>query len=240
VITRPCCLVALILLAGCDIPGRPRPEDRFVPPHSELSFRVLYQQNCSGCHGADGTVGPAPPLNDLIFRSIVSEKELRQIIEEGRAGTLMPPFGDKYGGPLTAAQIQVLTREIKGVPDPQGAAPQWELLEPQPGAPSYLEPSRSSGNKQRGLNVFGQACAPCHGEQGQGGDKGGAINNPDFLALISDQTLRRIVITGRPDLGMPDYADAMRRGEDFKPLTSQDVSDIVALLSSWRAEEKSK
>ena len=30
---------------------------------------------------------------------------------------------------------------------------------------------------------------------------GGAINAPAFLALISDQALRRIIITGRPDLG---------------------------------------
>ena len=34
------------------------------------------------------------------------------------------------------------------------------------------------------------------------------MNEPDFLALVSDQALRRIIITGRPDLGMPNY----RRG----------------------------
>jgi cytochrome c oxidase cbb3-type subunit 3 len=229
-----------MLVTGCDIPGRPRPEDRFVTPHSELSFSVLYQQNCSGCHGADGTLGPAPPLNDPLFRSIVPEKELQQIIAEGRTGTLMPAFGEKHGGPLTAAQIHVLTREIKGAPDPQGAARQWGLAELRPGAPSYPEASGSAGNKQRGLKAFAQACAPCHGEQGQGGDMGGAISNPDFLVLISYQALRRIVITGRPDLGMPDYADARGRGEDFKPLTSQDVSAIVALLSSWRDEGSGK
>jgi cytochrome c oxidase cbb3-type subunit 3/ubiquinol-cytochrome c reductase cytochrome c subunit len=62
----------------------------------------------------------------------------------------------------------------------------------------------------------------------------GAINDPDFLALISDQALRRLVITGRPDLGMPDYADPKGRPEGFKPLTSQEVTDVVALLAYWR------
>ena len=45
--------------------------------------------------------------------------------------------------------------------------------------------------------MFARACAGCHGSQGQGGEHGGrpvgAINEPAFLALISDKALRRIV-----------------------------------------------
>jgi cytochrome c oxidase cbb3-type subunit 3/ubiquinol-cytochrome c reductase cytochrome c subunit len=58
---------------------------------------------------------------------------------------------------------------------------------------------------------------------------GGAINNPAFLALISDQALRRTIITGRPDLGMPAYD---RKGG--QALTPADVDDLVALLRYWR------
>ena len=64
------------------------------------------------------------------------------------------------------------------------------------------------------MQVFARACASCHGEQGQGGiydgdrrKPAGAINVPEFLALLSDQALRRLIITGRPDLGMPDCSD---------------------------------
>ncbi len=78
------------------------------------------------------------------------------------------------------------------------------------------------------------ACASCHGDDGRGGKSAGAINDPNFLALISDQALRRYVITGRPDLGMPDYADPKGRPEGFQPLTSQDVANVVALLADWR------
>ena len=59
------------------------------------------------------------------------------------------------------------------------------------------------------------------------------MNDSAFLTLMSDQALRRIVITGRPDLGMPDYRHQDPKPES-KPLTSQDISDLVALLVSWR------
>jgi len=70
--------------------------------------------------------------------------------------------------------------------------------------------------------------SPWHAEQA------GAINDRSFLALISDQELRRIVITGRADLGMPDYSDSDWRSPKFKPLTSADINDLVALLRYWR------
>ncbi len=58
--------------------------------------------------------------------------------------------------------------------------------------------------------------------------------DPDFLDLISDQALRRIIITGRPDLGMPTYHDKDMRPGDFEPLTSAEIDQLVALLSARR------
>ena len=66
----------------------------------------------------------------------------------------------------------------------------------------------------------------------------GPINVPEFLTLFSDQALRRLVITGRPDLGMPDCTDRQGRPDEFKPLTSREVTDLVALLASWREAEE--
>jgi mono/diheme cytochrome c family protein len=102
-----------------------------------------------------------------------------------------------------------------------------------------LHPEKAApGNAEAGARVFRQACADCHGTDGKGGPRTvGAINDPEraFLALISDQALRRYIITGRPDLGMPDYAGGKdRRATDFRPLTGKDVDDLVALLASWR------
>jgi hypothetical protein len=89
--------------------------------------------------------------------------------------------------------------------------------------------------------VFARACAGCHGKEGQGVDVDGnrrrKIKDPAFLALISDQQLRRYVITGRPDLGMPPYDGTMGRPDDFKALTADEVDSLVALLSGWRLAE---
>ena len=60
------------------------------------------------------------------------------------------------------------------------------------------------------------------------------INDPAFLALISDQQLRRYAITGRPDLGMPPWDGKAGRPPDFQPLTSEEIDGLVQLLTCWR------
>jgi mono/diheme cytochrome c family protein len=95
-------------------------------------------------------------------------------------------------------------------------------------APSYA--AGTPGNAERGEIVFGTYCAACHGSQGQGGPKSSAIGNDSFLALVSDQGLRTIVITGRPDLGAPDW----RGNVPGKPMSDQEITDVVAWLASRR------
>jgi cytochrome c oxidase cbb3-type subunit III len=231
-----CSLWALLTLlvcsiAGCDLPGKPKRADQYMPPQKEMSFNVLFQENCAACHGVNGKLGPAPPLNDGLFLALVPNKELERVISEGRAGTLMPAFAASQGGHLTDAQIKVLALGIRK---------EWGSTESAPkAAPPYLAAQAKTdgvaGNRDDGLKVFSRACAGCHGKNGQGGGHG-AINDPNFLALISDQALRRLVITGRPDLDMPNYAGTKGRGEGFQALTSENVNDLVALLASWRTQ----
>jgi mono/diheme cytochrome c family protein len=183
------------------------------------------------------------------------------VITEGRAVTpaqqsLMPAFGLGKGASLTAAQLKVWTEvkeerhEDPRQPSPltaaqikvlaEGIKQHWRAASPAAGVvPPYLAPTRAdSGNKEEGARVFARACAGCHGSQGQGGMNGerqvGAINNVAFLALTSDQALRRYAITGRPDLGMPAFDGKMGRSPDFPPLTSAEIDDLVALLAYWR------
>jgi hypothetical protein len=53
---------------------------------------------------------------------------------------------------------------------------------------------------------------------------------------MSDQALRRIIITGRPDLGMPDYRARAKAEGKVEALTSAQINQIVALLASWREQ----
>jgi cytochrome c oxidase cbb3-type subunit 3 len=262
-------LVGLAMLAaGCStqLPGKPNPKDRPVPADDVLVFDSLFARNCAGCHGADGKWGPAPPLNDPLFRAIVPQAELAMVLEKGRRqgvnNTSMAPFAHDNGGPLSAAQVQVLVHEIKGVPyriersvvdgepkvkiapDEHGIAPKWGAVGPAlASVPSYTLP-KTSGSADQGAKIFSRACASCHGNNGAGVEKDGKlrnkINDVFFLALISDQELRRIMITGRQDLKMPNYAEKTGRPEDFQPLTSADIADLGALLSAWRAGSPAK
>lgn len=213
-----------VLLVGCDWPGKPKDTDRPIPAEKVADFNALYSTHCAGCHGADGTFGPAPPLNDPIFLAIVPQEELRRVIAEGRTGTPMTAFAQDKGGPLTNQQIDILAQGIK---------PRWTpTKKPKEHLPGYLLSDAKIGDKSAGLKVFARACAECHGQDGQGGGSTGAVNDAAFLALVSDQALRRYILTGRPDFGMPNYAE--RDDIDFKPLTSQEINDLVALLSYWR------
>jgi mono/diheme cytochrome c family protein len=80
--------------------------------------------------------------------------------------------------------------------------------------------------------VYKTFCQHCHGPDGRGGPKGSSITNDSFLALVSDQGLRTTVIVGRPDLGAPDW----RGNVPGRPMSDQEVTDVVAWLASQRAQ----
>lgn len=212
----------LLFLAGCNWPGKPKATDRPIPAEEVKSFTALYATHCAGCHGADGKDGPAPPHNDPLFLAIVPNNVLRQVITEGRTGTPMTAFAKDRGGPLTDDQVEILAEGIKH---------RWPAeKENERPLPPYLLSSAKPGDKKDGAKVFARDCAMCHGKDGKGGDAG-AIQDPAFLSLVSDQVLRRYIITGRPDFGMPNYADPKRNDAE---LTSQEINDLVALLAYWR------
>jgi mono/diheme cytochrome c family protein len=251
-----------VLGAGCDPPGRPRLDDRPVRADQVADFNTLYQMHCAGCHGVDGKFGPAPPLNDSLFLAIVPDDELLRVIREGRAVNAgqkspMPGFSIGASSSLSPAQAKVwaqLQAETKVTPkqpspltDDQvqvlvdGIKKRWGPPAASAGSvPPYRAPAGGkSGNKDEGTRVFARACAGCHGKSGEGIERDGRlrrkINDPAFLALISDQQLRRYAITGRPDdLDMPPYDGKAGRLPDFTPLTSEEINDLVALLAYWR------
>jgi cytochrome c oxidase cbb3-type subunit 3 len=229
---RPVWMTALVLFAltGCDWPGKPNPAHRFVAPDQVIDFTTLFEKNCRGCHGAGGTFGPAPPLADSVFLAIVSDEELAMTVANGRPGTSMPAFLKSKGGTLTNQQIQVLVNGVRTLAKATDDKKSW---------PAYAVPE-TKGDAKRGAEVFAKACAGCHGPDGKGTKSMGAINEPAFLSLASEQFFRRIIITGRSDLGMPNCADGKGRGSDFMPLTDRDVTDVTALIMSWPRQSEVK
>ncbi len=212
--------LAAIVLAGCDsLPGRPTQADLPLRPTNVTDFATLYGENCAGCHGADGKSGAAIAMNNPVYLAIVDDASMRRVITNGIPGTAMPPFAQSAGGSLTDHQIDLLIAGIRK--DWSGAADAGA------GAPPYS--SSKQGDSNSGAQVFATNCQSCHGRDGKGGS-GGSVVDPSYLALVSDQYLRTIVIAGRPELGHPDWKDAA----GGQPLTAQQVSDIVAWLASKR------
>jgi len=221
-----CALGALgmMLLSGCSSqPCQPRKASEILAPSEVMEFRTLYAENCAGCHGTEGRGGAAIALADPVYLAIADDTALRKVIAHGVRGTSMPAFAQSAGGMLTDKQIDVITREIRS---------RWSRPGILDGANPPAYAAKSAGSVQHGEVVYGTYCASCHGPQGQGGPKGSAISNDSFLALVSDQGLRTIVITGRRELGAPDW----RGNVPGKPMSDQEITDVVAWLASRRVQ----
>ena len=217
-------LGSIVALASCNsAPGRPSPTSEVVAPSEVVEFRPLYAANCAGCHGKDGRGGAALGLADPVYLAIAGDRVIRNAIANGVRGTAMSAFSQAAGGMLTDAQIDAISKGIRSWSRPgalDGASP-----------PSYS--AAAPGDPHRGEAAFGVFCASCHGPRGEGTAKGSAITNGSFLALVSDQGLRTLVITGRPELGAPDW-----RGDvPGRPMSNQEVTDVVAWLASRRVQD---
>jgi len=219
--------LAAIFLAGCGAPhGQPSKDSEVLAPNEVLEFGTLYAENCAGCHGAEGRGGAAIVLANPVYLAIADDAAIRKVIANGVRGTAMPAFAQSAGGMLTDKQIDVISGEIRA---------RWS----KPGKPGVLigtnlpsYAAKSTGDAQRGEAAFKVYCESCHGPSGRGGQKASAITNDSFLALVSDQGLRTIVIAGRPELGKPDW----RGNVPGKPMSDQEVTDVVAWLASQRAQ----
>lgn len=214
---------SMLLIACSTSPGRPKQASEVPAPGEITDFSTLYSQNCAGCHGAEGRGGASIALADPVYLDIVDKNELRKVVASGARGTSMPAFAQSAGGMLTEEQIDVITSGMfsrwgrKGILD--GANP-----------PSYA--AKTEADVDRGKVAFLTYCASCHGSDGGGTRKGSAITNDSFLALVSNQGLRTIMITGRPELGAPDW----RGNVPGKPMSEQEITDVVAWLASRRVK----
>lgn len=220
------CALALFCVGCKDAPGRP--EAPSTRPDQVLSFAVLYKDNCAACHGENGKNGAAISLANPVYLAIAGVHNIQQITAKGVPGTLMPAFAKSKGGMLTDQQIAVLA---------QGIESQWGSANALGGqaAPAYA--SASAGDPAQGQKAFSTFCASCHGVDGTGVIRGklhtGSLVDPAYLALISDQGMRSLIIAGQPQDDMPDWRSDIA-GAGSRAMTDQEITDTVAWLASHR------
>jgi cytochrome c oxidase cbb3-type subunit III len=220
-----CAMTALgaIFFSGCAAPGRPKAGAEVIAPSEITDFATLYSDNCAGCHGAEGRGGAAIGLANPVYLAIADDSIIRKDIATGVRGTAMPAFAESAGGMLTDKQIDLITSGIRS---------RWS----KPGALGSINPppyaAKSAGSVQQGEAAYKTYCESCHGTAGHGGQKGSAITDDSFLALVSDQGLRTTVIIGRPEFGAPDW----RANIPGKPMSDQEITDVVSWLVSRRSQ----
>lgn len=212
---------AALVVAGCNLPGRPAPGPEVPRPDAVLSFDRLYGQNCAGCHGADGSHGPATDLANPEYQALVDDATLRAIIAKGENGTLMPGFGAEAGGMLTSQQIETI---VQGMRAHWGRANAFSGVTP----PPYK--AAASGDASKGQAVYNAACARCHGTDAKHAGPAGSILDGSFLALIDPQTIRTTVIAGRPDIGEPDWRNHIPN----RAMTADEIDNVTAWLLAQR------
>jgi cytochrome c oxidase cbb3-type subunit 3 len=212
-------LASLLFLLGAGVGCKIRTEE-YLRPDQVTDFKTLYAENCSGCHGENGRLGAAQALNDPLFQHLAPRDFVRATIANGLSGHLMPGAAKSAGGFLTDRQIDILV---------DGMQQNWAGSGDFANAPPLLIEAGLSGNAVRGETAFKTFCSSCHGADGKSG-KGGSIVDPRYLAMATDQYLRTTVIVGRADLNIPDW----RNYVSGRPMTAQEVSDVVAWIASFR------
>ena len=214
--------LALMALAGCELPGKPKAGSEVPRPEEVLAFETLYGANCAGCHGANGQNGGAMNLANPEYQALIDDVSMREVIEKGEKGTLMPAFAQENGGQLTDQQIDALVAGIRA---------SWRKESAFGGEIPPAYKATHAGDVAKGKTVYAIACARCHGVSAREPGKAGSILDGSFLALINEQMVRTTVIAGRPDIGEPDW-----RGHiPGRAMTDDEVTDVCAWLMAQRS-----
>ncbi|HET9913951.1 MAG TPA: c-type cytochrome [Anaerolineales bacterium] len=179
--------------------------------------RQLYVDNCVSCHGSRGEGGVGLALNNSVFLKKASNDVIFATIASGRPSTIMPAWGQVYGGAFTDEEIRDIVSFIRA----------WE-----PTAP-VVETAVFVPDAARGATTYEAVCFNCHGENGKGVDDGNggtllAINDPAQLKKHDDAWYQQTITNGRPARGMPSWGTV---------LSANQTSDMIALLGAWRNGE---
>jgi mono/diheme cytochrome c family protein len=204
--------------------------------------RLVSESGCLGCHkfrGRGGTLGPdisyvgEKGVHEFDFAHVEGERTVANWLfshfknpQEVVPGTLMPDmdYSDRQAHELTE---YVLGLRRKSMP-----------------ASHTPIPPRHESKPLSGKRLYGMFCKSCHGERGQGSTVRDpeavalverpqelmvpSLNNPDTLAVMSDDYLRSIVEHGRSGTNMIAWTEPTGGG-----LLPEEVERIVAFVRSW-------
>jgi mono/diheme cytochrome c family protein len=180
---------------------------------AEKSGQGLYTENCVACHGKSGEGGVGPAINERSLLESTTDEAFFSLIRTGVPNTLMPAWGQTFGGPFTDEQVSQIVAFIRA----------W-----QPSAP-VIEVRAETADPVRGAGIYARTCFVCHGEDGKGTAIAPSLNNLERLQELDDTWYRSTITRGRPAKGMPTWGTV---------LSPMQINDVVALLAAWREGKK--
>jgi mono/diheme cytochrome c family protein len=210
-------LIAAVTMAFVTESSRIESATAAAEKASLQSGRKLYVDNCVTCHGSRGEGGVGSVLNNLTFLKKASDDVIFATISSGRPSTVMPAWGQAYGGAFTDEEIRDIVSFIRA----------WE-----PTAP-VVQNAVFVPDAARGATIYDASCFTCHGENGKGIDDGQggaklALNNATLLGKHDDAWYQQTISNGRPAKGMPSWGTV---------LSANQTSDLIALIGAWRNGE---
>lgn len=190
--------------------------------------RLATERGCQGCHVIDGKGGLLGPdltgeggkaPSQFNFTHVAGEEArstsvwlAAHFLEPAKVspGSVMPAVRDpRHADALTAYMLSLRPKQSGVV----GAT------------------VREEASQRSGAELYGSYCSACHGPAGQGSRVAGittpSLNNPDTLAVASDDYLRRIIESGRSGTRMPAW------GEGHGNLAPAEIDRIVSYIRSW-------
>jgi ubiquinol-cytochrome c reductase cytochrome c subunit len=177
----------------------------------------LYQTACASCHGPD----PAGPSYYPQVPSLADTGGAASVNWVLRTGRM--PWKDNKGPAIERGEPRFNDEDIHALVVYIGKAVGDAQI-------PDVDPAR--GNLQRGRELYGQACAACHGMNGAGAALGGE-NIAVSLQDVHPQDVAEAIKIGPGQMpvggGLADYEFGTARSQ-------QEVDDIAAYVESLRTE----
>jgi putative heme-binding domain-containing protein len=142
------------LLLTCAVSAQASAEQRNPFENDEAAIRIgatLFANRCADCHGPDAKGKLGPDLTQRWARGAGDESAFN-VLRNGVAGSSMPP------SVAPDNELWAIVAHLRSI--------------------SVMPPLASSGNVERGRELFANECASCHQVRGSGGALG-----PDLTSI---------------------------------------------------------
>jgi mono/diheme cytochrome c family protein len=167
---------------------------------------ILFNRDCSFCHGQQGGEMQIITLSNQDFLAVASNEFIYKTIIHGRRNTAMPGWSQ-----LSSQDVADIISFLR----------QWQKYQPKRLANINQQGDISSGEK-----LYHYRCSRCHGSNGEG-NSAPAIANKDFLFAASDAYIHASIANGRRHTAMFGWHDGLR---DSEKLSTKHIADITAYL----------